>query len=350
MKPIRSCFDYIRSHKWLEILLALVVFLLLLGLVAWNRFDAWYDSSLEPIAAYGDDKIFDVKTGQTADEIAENLVDVGLISSSRAFLIHLDREGIRGSMQAGTYRLNPAMSSQDIADIIANGKIDTRLITILPGLRLDEIQESLINDDLAAADVQKALNKNYDHPLLAEKPSGSSLEGYIFPESFQINSQSSAEEIVVKSFDVFWAQIDDSMLEDIKGQGLNFHEAVTLASIVGLESSDPETQKKIAQVFIRRLNEGIPLGADPTFRYASAINGVEDSVVIDSPYNTRIYEGLPPGPIGNFTITALEAVADPADGDYLFFVAGDDGITRFSHTVEEHEALAEQYCIDLCQL
>jgi len=92
------------------------------------------------------------------------------------------------------------------------------------------------------------------------------------------------------------------------------------------------------------------LGADPTFFYAAAIMDIDPSPDIQSPYNTRINGGLPPGPIGNFNITALLAVANPDNTDYLYFVAGDDGVTRFSKTLAEHERLRNKYCIELCKI
>ncbi len=338
------------KNKWKRFGLIALVVMTLLGLVAWNRFESWYQGSLEPIAVYGDDKIFTIPSGQTADEIGGGLEATGLIKSSRAFTIYLDRTRQRGSLQAGTYRLNPAMSTDEIAEIIASGDVDTRLVTFLPGLRVDEIADELVSVGFTRGEVDAALNMNYTHPLLFDKPSQAKLEGYIFPESFQFHSETKVEDLLLKSFDVFWDQVSDEMIKNIEAHGLSFHDGVILASIIAQESSDFDNQKKIARVFLNRLEQGIMLGSDVTFLYAAEIMGVEPSVDLDSPYNTRLYSGLPPGPIANFHVEALEAVANPANGSWLFFVSGDDGITRFSDTFEEHEANIDKYCFELCKL
>ena len=99
-----------------------------------------------------------------------------------------------------------------------------------------------------------------------------------------------------------------------------------------------------------RLAQEIPLGSDPTFLYAAAVNNVAPAVDLDDPYNTRIYGGLPPGPISNFNLSAIEALGNPSDTDFLFFVAGDDGTTYFSRTQAEHEANTARYCFEACKL
>jgi UPF0755 protein len=126
------------------------------------------------------------------------------------------------------------------------------------------------------------------------------------------------------------------------------HQAIILASIVEQEVGLKTDRPIVAQVFLKRYKEEIPLGADPTARYGAIMNGREPSVLYDSLYNTRIHKGLPPGPIGNVSVTSIEAVAFPAQTSWLYFVAGDDGVTHFSKTLEEHEELTRKYCTKLC--
>ena len=121
-------------------------------------------------------------------------------------------------------------------------------------------------------------------------------------------------------------------------------------SLVQQEVGDTEVQKQVAQVFLKRLKEDIQLGSDVTFFYAAELTGEDPSPSLDNPYNTRLYKGLPPGPIGTVTRGSLNAVANPAKGDFLFFVAGDDGNTYFSKTLEEHNANVKKHCIELCKL
>lgn len=341
-------FKELTNKKWLRITGIVVIVVLLIGLISWNRFESWYSNSLQAIATSGADVNFVVAEGENPDDIAKHLHESGLIKSDKAFTIYLGRIGKLSSLQAGTYRLNPAMSSLDIADIISNGKVDTRLLTIPPGLRLKEIEQVLIDAGFESAEVKAALAKKYNHPLLVDKPKTANLEGYIYPESIQINSQTTVESVIVQSFDIFWGKITDDIKQGIDKQGLNLHEAVTLASIVSQESYKEEDQNKMARVFYNRLAADMVLGSDVTFIYAAKELGVEPRVNLESPYNTRINGGLPPGPIANFNIAALKAVAFPSQGDWLYFVAGDDGITRFSRTLEEHETNVERYCKELC--
>ena len=154
-----------------------------------------------------------------------------------------------------------------------------------------------------------------------------------------------------RSMDTLYTKLQkDNLIEKFSTRKLTIHQALTMASIIQKEASDPTDQKQIAQVFFSRLDKGMKLETDPTFIYAAEKLGVPPSVSVDSPYNTRKYPGLPPGPIGNMNYSALEAVAYPASGDFLYFVAGDDGTTHFSHTLQEHEAATAKYCKKNCQL
>ena len=127
------------------------------------------------------------------------------------------------------------------------------------------------------------------------------------------------------------------------------HQGITLASIIEREASTPEDRSRVAQVFYRRISEGRRLQSDATALYGAALNGAEPSAHYESAYNTYSHDGLPPGPISNVSASSLAAVANPASTDYLYFVAGDDGQTYFSHTLAEHEALTQQHCTRACQ-
>jgi UPF0755 protein len=131
---------------------------------------------------------------------------------------------------------------------------------------------------------------------------------------------------------------------------LNFTQAVILASIVEREVNTARDRPLVAQVFLKRLNEDMALGADSTFVYAAEKDGKPPAINYPSPYNTRLHKGLPPGPIANFTVDAIEAVANPANTDYLYFVTGDDNITRYAKDAEGHQKNVEKYCGERCKL
>ncbi len=311
--------------------------------------NVWYSNNLKPLSEAVAEQQFEIEDGDSIEAIASQLYDKGLIRNATAFEFYLSRQP-SSDLQVGLYRLSPHLSVKDIVTIIVEGQIDTRFTTIIPGLRLAEVVDSLVEQGFNEAEVNAALEATYDHPLFSELPTGADLEGYIFPETIQITSETSVETLLERHFDELYSNISSEMLTGIARQGLSLHEAVILASIVQQEIGDPEIQPMVAQVFLKRLEIGEVLGADATFFYAAETLGVEPSVTLDSPYNTRINGGLPPGPISNFNITALEAVANPSNTDYLFFVSGDDGGTYFAKTEAEHNQNVAEFCFELCKL
>lgn len=346
--------DRSRLQKRLGIILALLVGL---GIVTFIGVERWYQHNLRAPSSESSEILFTVAPGAPTSEVALQLQDAGAIRSATAFIWYLSRLEGEPVVQAGSYRLNSSLSTPEVADMLVNGRIDTSLITILPGLRLEQIKRTFIDYGFSAAEVETAFKADYNHPLLRYKKDSDSLEGYIYPETLQITDDSTVQSIIKRSFDAFYDQLGPTILEGIGRQNLSPHEAIILASIIQKEASGQDDQRKIAQVFLRRLREDMPLGADATFRYAAALAGVEPTVDIDSPYNTRTHAGLPPGPIANFNIKALEAVANPADTNYLYFVHGDDCLeaggdctTYFARTLSEHESNVAKYCSVNCQL
>lgn len=332
--------------------------LVAIALSIWFGVEQWYQTALEPKNTSTAEVIFPVTPGMSTVDVATELEEVQLIRNATAFVWYLGRQG-DVAIQAGTYRLNAGLSTPEIADMLINGEIDTSLLTIPSGLRLDElVEKTFINAGYDPGEVEAALSHRYDSAILANKPSQASLEGYVFPETFQIAADSTPQQIIQRALDEFSRQLTPAIRQGISQQGLTLHEAVILASIIQKEASGVEDQRKVAQVFLKRLDEDMVLGADATFRYAAAVTGQEVAVDLESEYNTRIHGGLPPGPIANFELSALEAVANPADTDFLYFVHGDDCFdsnltgctTYFAKTLAEHEANAAKYCRRNCQL
>lgn len=336
---------------WLKLAILITpvtIVFILTGIVGVNK---WYNESLQPLSVIATENVsVEIPEGSNARDIGKLLDEKELIRNATAFAWYVDREGLRQQLQAGTYQLNAAYSVPDIVTILAEGKIDTSLVTIIPGKRLDEIRSALIKSDFDAAEVDAALNKSYNHPLLASRPKNASLEGYIFPETYQLTSGSSLDSLFTRAFDEFYSLINQDMKDGFRDNNLNLYEAITLASIIEKEVDNDKDRPIVAQIFLKRLNEGLRLDSDVTFFYAAAIDGQKPTVDYDSPYNTRVNAGLPPGPISNFSISALQAVAAPANTDYLYFVAGDDGKTYFAKTLEKHEENVQKYCIELCKL
>lgn len=291
-----------------------------------------------------------VEPGETVDQIAVKLERAELVRSKLVFRIYTELTGKKSKLQAGGYALSRSMSVSQIADHISSGKTDEFNVTILPGQTIREISVALVRDGFGQTDVDAALSKNYDHPLLIDKPASHDLEGYLFPETYKVSVTGSAEDLVVRALDEFYVRLQEEDLASAwRSHGLNIHQGITLASIVQKEVTNATDQAQVAQVFLKRLSVPMQLGSDVTFIYAAKKMGVEPSVNIDSPYNTRRYDGLPPGPIANPSLTSLRSVAHPAAGDYLYFVAGEDGVTHYARTIGEHESNVAKYCGEACR-
>ncbi len=346
-KPTKKTLKKPNSKKAWLIILAITAVLLVGGVVALRT---WYSRNLQPVSSSLEKKYFTVSAGDTRAEIAKGLEQAGLIRSAKAFENYVRSHQI-SNLQAGTYILSPSMDVPEIVNKISNGDVAKNLLTILPAKRLDQIKQAFVSAGYTQSQVDYAFNPELyaDLPLLANLPPGASLEGYLYPDSFQKQSDTPAETIVRQSLQEMQKYLTADVISGLGAQGLSVHQGIILASIVEQETSDPRDQPTVAQVFLKRFKEGMMLGSDVTAFYASAIAGKEPTVFIESPYNTRIYNGLPPGPIGNFTASAIRSVAKPAPTDYVFFVAGDDGTLHFTYTAAEHQEAINKYCSEACR-
>lgn len=343
------------KNKWM--LISSLVFAGLFSLCM--GFVVWYKLNLRPVSNDISQLVkVNIESGSSLNQIANYLEGESIIKSSSAFLVYVRLIGKSDSLQAGSYRLSPAETIPQIVAHLIDGSVDTFSITFYPGSTLvDNTDKSkkydittiLKNASYSESEIRAALNKTYDNPLFIDKPAGTSLEGYIYGETYNFNIGTSVEDVLNRTFDEFYKQIQDNdLIAGFKKQGLNLYEGITLASIVQREVYGYEDQQKAAQVFLLRLKLGMSLGSDVTYQYIADKTGVPRDPDLDSPYNTRRYTGLPPGPISNPGLNALKAVANPAKGDYLYFLSGDDDVTYFAHTQAEHEANIANYCKEKC--
>lgn len=311
-----------------------------------------YFQNLKAVSGQGQGqaKRITIESGATVDQIAQLLKDNGLIRSTWAFRLYVSSKDVRDDLEAGTYSLETAQSVSEIVSQLTHGKVATDLVTIIPGQRLDQIRTTLTNYGFSNSDIDTALDPaTYtSNAALVDKPAAASLEGYIYPDSYQKTDTTKPQQVIEASL----KEMDNKLTPDIRAafakQGLSTYQAVTLASVVEQEVSRAADRPIVAQVFLKRLRTDMQLGSDVTALYGSHIAGQTGSLTFDSPYNTLIHKGLPPTPISNVSESSLQAVAHPATTDYLYFVAGDDGTTHFTHTFEEHQAAITQYCKKLC--
>ncbi|MCA9332799.1 endolytic transglycosylase MltG [Candidatus Saccharibacteria bacterium] len=339
-----------KKSRLFIILGVIVIFLIVTTLTTIFFIRKSYNDNLKPVSASQNNQLVTIPLGSSVKEVGIILEKAGVIRAGWAFEWYVRNNDLRDDIQAGTYYLRPNQGIEEITNIITQGKVATDLVTILPGQRIDQINKALQNYGFNEDVVSKALNPSMykNHPALVDKPEDASLEGYIYPESFQRTSQTKAEDIIKASLDEMQKQLTPELRANIVKQGLTVHEGVILASIIDQEVSNPDDKRTVAQVFLKRLREGMALQSDPTAIYGAILDGKEPSIFYESPYNTYKHSGLPPSPVSNVTGSALMAVANPSSTDYLFFVAGDDGKTYFSSSIAEHERLTSEHCKKLC--
>lgn len=313
---------------------------------------ALYNSLLAPVTSDKEKYIkVTIAFGSSPANIAETLYAKGVIRSQWAFGIYAKLSGNENKLKAGSYNLSPSLSTPKIIEHIVEGKEDTINVTFLPGDTLANGRKNLIDSGYSAEEVDKALKAVYDRPLFASKPKGSDLEGYLYGETISFSLADSVATVLGRFFDEYEAFIKKNDLEaKYEKQGLTLFQGITLASIVQRETSNPESQRQVARVFMNRMQIGMNLGSDVTYQYAAKKLGVPPNPNLDSPYNTRRYVGLPPGPIASPGNSALISVANPAENDYLYFLAGDDNKMYYAKSDTEHNQNIVKHCQIKCSV
>lgn len=319
----------------------------------------WYFWALSPVNSSDThhDRV-EIATGSSPNQIAETLHDKQLIRSPLAFDIYTRLTGTKSSLQAGVYSISPSESMPQIVTKLSSGDTtDEQVdITFYPGATLDDksdtpnnkkldVRTVLVRAGYSDAEITTAFNKTYTGPLFDGKPAGVDIEGYVYGDTYRFSKDATVEQILERTFEEFYDVVtENKLVEKFKSHGLNLYQGITLASIVQREAHSSADQKQVAQVFYTRLSMDMQLGSDVTYQYIADKLGVPRDTNLDSPYNTRRYTGLPPGPIATPGLSALQAVAEPAGGDYMYFLAGDDGVVYFAHTNAEHEANIQKHC------
>ena len=313
------------------------------------RLELHKDDLLQAKEPQGEAVIFQIPYGQSAGQIAEALESQGLIRSAESFTNLLVYAGTDQKIQAGIYRLSPAMNSVAIANHVIDNNPQDVAFSFLAGWRAEEIAALLPMSGLSVSETE--FLSAVQHP--SDKALGyESLEGYLFPDEYQLLRSAGAVDLTTAFVRHFYNQLPQGFEDLLADKGLTLEEAVILASLVQKEMVVESEGPQIAGVFLNRLAAGMPLQSDPTVQYALGFDKVSGSwwknplsqadLAVDSPYNTYIHDGLPPTPICNPGSTALMAVLNAFDGPYLYFRAACDGSGThiFSETYEQHLAAA----------
>jgi peptidoglycan lytic transglycosylase G len=277
--------------------------------------------------------------------IAERLGEAGVVRSRAAFVALAVARGSLRRLKAGEYEVPRDASTLDVLDLLESGRVRQHLILHPEGATVSELARALEAERLAsAADVVRAAaDERLRQSLGVEGPT---LEGYLFPDTYQFVRGMSPEEMLTRMVQRLRGKLTPELLARARARGLSLHQLLTLASIVEREAVDPDERRTIAAVFWNRLRLDMPLQADPTVQYAVAKERralTRADLASDSPFNTYTHRGLPPGPIASPGLAAIEAALDPAPVAYLYFVKRDDRRHHFSTTVAEHNAAVARY-------
>lgn len=313
---------------------------------------------------------FVVPPGAPAKAIAQDLQSAGLIDDALLFEAYVRVNGLANRLEAGEYTLDPTMTIPEIAEALQNSVAPSITVTMRPGWRLEQTAEALTRSGVVDGDEYRRAALAADlsglpaedrqgYSFLQFLPAGQSLEGYLYPDSYQLlRDDASAADLLRRQLDEFETKVMPVYWEAI-AQGatdLELHDVLTVASIVEREAVLDEERPLIAGVYLNRLARGMRLEADPTVQYAMGFQPesgqwwktpvyLEEYSQVISPYNTYLNAGLPPGPIAAPRLASIQAVLAPAQHDYLYFVAEPGGTGRhvFARTFDEHLENVRRY-------
>ena len=330
---------------WRRRILALIV-LAVAAAIVWLGF-----ALFQPFAGDGEGKVVvEIPKGATADEIADLLEQKGVIDSASLFRIRMTLAGKGDEIVAGNYTLAEDMSYGSAIDALSKEPGTSQIVVTVPeGYTLDQIA-GLAADSGLEGDYEKAASKPPKGFDLGDYGAGDadSLEGFLYPATYELDPESSAEDLVAQQTAAFGRDFEDVDLDYAKERGLTPYDVLTIASMIEREVQVPEERELVAAVIYNRLGSGEPLGIDATLRYALDNFDkplTQSDLATDTPYNTRLVAGLPPTPIGNPGIDAIEAAAHPAKVDYTFYVVkpGTCGEHVFTASESEFEQAAQDY-------
>lgn len=332
-----------------------IISLLLVVGVIWLLWSAWYNHALTaPDATSAQRVSIIIPSGSSSASIAEILQEKGVIRSSFAFLRYAKKVGKAALLQAGSFILQPSMTSQEVVDILSTGKTQEQSVTIPEGYSVQDIDRLLAKKGLITEGEFVACANTCNFSSFDFLPSGNiqaarggKLEGYLYPDTYFVDvthfmSQSLAERML----DIFRTKIVNGFKTDILASNRSFQEIITMASLVEEETRTNAERPVVAGILWKRFDEGMGLYVDASNRYI--LNKPTGTITasdldMDSPYNLRKYRGLPPGPIANPSIASIRAALHPESSPYYYYLHGSDGIIRYAVTNDEHNVNKAKY-------
>lgn len=334
-----------------RLLRALAILLVVTAVAAGVAVSAVLARLDQPYKGYGEaERFLDIPPRTTVAEIGRRLVEAGVVSDPYLFRIALWRSGTE-SLQAGEYRFAGEAAIAEVIDRLARGDVFTRRLTFPEGLTIADMAQ--IYEDQGFGTAEDFVHAAQDGRLIADlDPDATDLEGYLFPETYQLARHETAAALVGAMVERFRVVFTDDLRGRAEAAGFTARQTVALAAIIEKEAGARDERPLVAAVYRNRLRIGMPLQADPTVIYALQKAGTYDGnlrradLVFDSPYNTYRYGGLTPGPIAAPGEASLVAALSPADVPYLYFVSRNDGTHAFANTLAEHNANVRRFQVE----
>lgn len=348
MKPAKDYYNLLgkpdaerKPHYFWRIFI-IVLILIVLGLISLLGYYLYQINT--PASQAEGQKVIEIAPGSTSEAIASQLKTAGLIRDERIFLLYVKIGPAHGLLKPGPYALKSNMTTVQIVDYLNSGKIAVKTITFPEGLTIKQMAARYEKAEFGTkSEFIDATKQHYDFKFLAERPAGSSLEGYLFPDTYTIKINASAQDLVTQMLTTFetkaWSQLSNTQV-----QKYSSYQLLTLASVVEHEGLTDKDRAMIAGVFFNRLSRGMKLESDVTISYVTERKQVTAADLQKiSPYNSYKTAGLPPSPICNPGLSAIRAVAEPTASDYLYFLADNQNKVYFAKTYAEHQDNISKY-------
>lgn len=319
----------------------------LAGGASWVAVEALRDAIFEPTANVETVELV-IEPGMTAKTVARRLAAAGVVSDARLLVGWLWWTERTGGIDAGEYRFTEPRSVAAVADIITDGRVVLHGVTIPEGSTRWQVAAAIAAAGFDTA--ERALEATALTHLIADlDPQATSLEGYLYPETYLAPSSDASVQLVgvmVARFRSLWTPERQARAAQLE---MSMRDVVILASLIEAETPADAERVVVSAVFHNRLARGMLLQTDPTVIYAKRLTGNADRTIRrsdlarDSPYNTYLYSGLPAGPVGNPRAASIDAALQPAESDFLYFVSRNDGTHVFSRTLSEHNRVVNVY-------
>lgn len=292
----------------------------------------------------------EIKAGMSSNQVAATLAEAGLIREPLLFRAAVRIRGVEHRLQSGYYDFNTAMSLNEIIDSMVMGRVFKQQFTIPEGATVESIAQRIATQtDVEAEDFLTAAERlSQDFKLLQDYDLSQRkypLEGYLFPDTYRVVRGVSSDKLVEVMLRQFMAKLDGELWAQIEESEYKVDEIINIASLIEGEAKYDQERELIAGVIYNRLEKGMRLQLDATVQYA--LSERKDRILyrdleIESPYNTYRVAGLPPGPINNPGLASIKAALNPAETDYLYYFALEDGSHKFSKSYQEHLRLQNE--------